>query len=415
MARRTGRKVYRNSVNAKKKRAKKVAGVFISILAILVLVFIGYSIAKPIYNYFSTESNNQEQVLPWTPPVAETPENDSENQENKTEENIASSDNDSQPVSEEKTSDKNIENGFTAYKLPEDALTSQSKLNAYIDQAKSEGYNAVLVTMKSEGGKINYASESEFAAKDENVIAGTLTAKQIADSIKSNDMYALAVINTLEDNNRYGENRDGSYHALDGSTWLDNSVANGGKPWLSPFDNDTVSYVAFLVNEVTTAGFDAVVNDGLSFPPFRNSDLNLIGDTVKSSDRNKALINVLNVSNSVTSSRQIENILTVNAADIINGREEVFAPHLLDENYPVIVEFLTDEFNTTIVYNNQEIVLSDLSDSEKFDVILTIIKELSANKLKLIPSIRHNDYDQAEFDKIITILINEGYSAYIVQ
>ena len=86
MARHTGRKVYRNSVNAKKKRAKKIAGVFISILIILVLVFIGYSIAKPIYNYFSSESINQEQVLPWTPPVTEVPENNSENQENEIEE-----------------------------------------------------------------------------------------------------------------------------------------------------------------------------------------------------------------------------------------------------------------------------------------------------------------------------------------
>ena len=76
MAKRSGRKVYRNSANAKKKKAKKVLGVFVTILGLIVLGFIGYSIAKPIFNYFNSESENLEQVIPWTPPVL--PDEDTE-------------------------------------------------------------------------------------------------------------------------------------------------------------------------------------------------------------------------------------------------------------------------------------------------------------------------------------------------
>ena len=414
MAKRSGRKVYRNSTNAKKKRAKKAAGVFISIIIFAILVFVGYSVAKPIVNYFSMESDNQGNVMPWTPPIADNAEASGVQNE------VLDSESESNTVSaeEEQTEEQKqnlINDGFTAYMLPDDALTSQSKLNDYINRAKSEGYNAVLVTMKSKGGKINYATESEFALKDESVISGTLTANQVADSIRSSGMYAIAVLNLLEDNSRYGENRDGSYHNSDGSTGLDNSVSNGGKPWLSPFENDTVSYIAFLANEITSAGFDAVVSDGLSFPVFRNSDLNLIGESVKSPERYKSLINIINVINSVTSSRNIENIVLINAADVLNGKEEVFKPELLSEGTSVIVEFSPDELSNTVIFDNQEIVLSDMTDSEKFDVVFSILNELEKDRLQLIPMIRHNDYDQAEFDKIITILINEDYVSYVVQ
>ena len=411
MAKRSGRKVYRNSTNAKKKRAKKAIAFIIAVIILAALVFVGYSVAKPIVNYFNTESESQGNILPWTPPITDNIDSiEIEDETTETEnENITNE------IEEDDRQDNSISNGFTAYMLPEDALASQSKLNDYINRAKSEGYNAVLVTMKSKGGKINYATESEFAEKDESVIIGSLTAKQVVDSVKSSGMYAIAVLNLLEDNSRYGENREGSYHNSDGSTWLDNSVANGGKPWLSPFENDTISYIAFLVNEVTTAGFDAVVSDGLAFPAFRNSDLNLIGESVQSSERYKSLINIVNVTNSVTASRGIENIICVNAADVLNGKEEVFKPEILKEGMPVIVEFFPDELGNTVIYDNKEIVLSDMTDSEKFDVVFSIINELENGRLNLMPMIRHNDYDQVEFDKIITILINEDYVSYIVQ
>ena len=82
---------------------------------------------------------------------------------------------------------------------------------------------------------------------------------------------------------------------------------------------------------------------------------------------------------------------------------------------PVIVEFFPDELGNTVIYDNKEIVLSDMTDSEKFDVVFSIINELENGRLNLMPMIRHNDYDQVEFDKIITILINEDYVSYIVQ
>lgn len=410
MSKATGRKIYRNSTNAKRKRVKKAIGIFVSILVLAILTFIGYSIAKPIYNYFSTESANQQQVSPWIPPVIDDPQENTETLDKNTETDII------EPAETTlENNNKSINDGFTAYQLPEDALTSQEKLNDYITRAKSQGYNALIVTMKSSGGKINYLSASEFAAKDENVVVGSLSAQQISDSIKSNNMFAVAALNLLEDNNRYGENRDGSYHNTDGTTWLDNSVQKGGKPWLSPFENDTTSYAAFLVNEVTTAGFDAVIADGLKFPQFRNSDLNLLGDSVKSPERYKALINLAKITNSVTASRNTPAMISLNAADILNGKEEIFKQELFTSGYPIIIEYFPIELENIIIYNNQEIVLSDLTESEKFNVIFKMISEMSNNQLQLIPSFKYSDYDQAEFDKVVTILINENYSSYIVQ
>ena len=79
-----GRKVYRNSTYNKKKRIKKAIGIFLTIIVIAILVFFGYSIAKPIFNYLNSENSaGEEQTEPWTPPVVtDIEENNDAEQEN---------------------------------------------------------------------------------------------------------------------------------------------------------------------------------------------------------------------------------------------------------------------------------------------------------------------------------------------
>ena len=402
----TGRKVYRNVAHAKKKRLKKFFSVILTLFILAILVFLGYSVAKPIFNYFNSEENLTDDSLPWTPPVSEetTVEIDSGKADDTIQTEVTAVTDEEIQISDE----------FTAYMLPTDALESPAKLVGYINQAKAEGYNAVTVTMKAEGGKIHYATISEFAKSDENTVVGTMSAEQICKIIKDNGLNAYALINLLEDNSRYGENRDGSFHSIDGSTWLYNSVANGGKPWLSPFENDTISYVAYITNEIVSSGFDAIITDGICFPNFRNSDLNLIGNSVKSQDRYTSLINLMTIVSNVTSSRNIMSMHTLDANDIISNTEEAFKPELLAEK-KLLIEYSSTKFKNTIVYNNSEIILSDLSEYEKFRTIWTIIKEKSGDNIELIPLIVRSEYNQADYDAIITELISLGYKSYIVR
>ncbi len=413
-----GRKVYRQGKFIKKQRMKKVFGFFFGTIVFAALVFLGYSVAKPIYNYINSEDVNNitESEPPWTPPVfTEAPENNGNSVDSEDEDKDKDKDDAPEQTGDETgTVNNNTEESFTAFMLTEDALFSEAKLNQSIAQAKADGYNAVIAIMKARGGKINYKTSSKLAASDKNAIVGTLDASKIASVIKSSGLKSIAYLNFLEDNNRYGESRDGSYHSTDGTTWLDNSVAKGGKSWLSPFDTQTQGYVSQLSAEAASAGFDVVIAGGVRFPNFRKSDLNLIGGAVKSETRYQSLITIANISKSAVTGNKKDFMLEINVSSVINGTEEVFKPDSL-EGVTLMVEYSPEELKNTIVYNNREIVLSELTAADKFAAVFGIISEKAGPGTEIVPLIRRDDYNQADFSDIISTIIRLNYKSYIVQ
>ena len=403
MSNRGGRKIYRNSSSVKRRRTKAAINAVVITIAILIVAFVGYSVAKPIFNYFSN-ADKEEKKEPWTAPELVEPEETAE----------LPSEQQSEVTSSVDTEPVNSDMKFTAFRLPYEALISVEALADYAAQIKGDGYNAVCVTLKAEGGKIYYSTLSEFAYTDENAVIGTMKAEEIVTVIKNCGLKAFASINILEDNNRYGENRDGSYHTIDGSTWLDNSAAKGGKPWLSPFESETVGYTSELFKEAAAAGFDAVIADGLVFPTFRNSDIVYLGEAVRNDDRYKYLVSLVNISYAAASENDTEFMLKLNAADIINDTAEVFRPDELTD-VKLLVEYIPSELNGTVVYEDNVIVLSDLSAADKFSAVFNIISSKAGDNIKIIPEIKYSSFNHSDYNDVIAELVSENYESYIVE
>ena len=405
-----GRKVYRTNSYEKKKRLKRALRILLGLIVIAALVFVGYSVGKPILNYLNKENENTDNVEePWTPPavtseVTETLDTSGDSTEVTVEpsETVTSPDN------------KINSSGLTAYMLSEDALSDPSQFSALLDQVKADGYTAVSVTLKAKGGKIYYSTASTMAKSDENAVVGNMPIQQIASLIKNSGLKMIAELNILEDNNRYGEYRDGSYHALDGSTWLDTAADKGGKPWLSPFDDDTKELVRYMAGEVSAAGFDYITVSGLTFPTFRNSDLNLLGDTVKDANRYKALIELANIVQTAANEHNTKTFIRTNAADIIYGRTEIFKPSELS-GYTLLIDFDPAEFTESVVYNNNEIVFSELDSSGKFKTAFEIIKGQCGTDITVIPVITESGSNHADYDSLIAEIINEDFESYFVK
>lgn len=405
-----GRKVYRTNSYEKKKRLKRALRILLGLIVIAALVFVGYSVGKPILNYLNKENENTNNVEePWTPPVVTSEVTEALDTGEDSTEMTAE-------PSETVTSSDNIINstGLTAYMLSEEALSDPSQFSALLDQVKADGYTAVSVTLKAKGGKIYYNTASTMAKSDENAVVGNMPIQQIASLIKNSGLKMIAELNILEDNNRYGEYRDGSYHALDGSTWLDTAADKGGKPWLSPFDDDTKEMVKFLADEVSAAGFDYITVSGLTFPTFRNSDLNLLGDTVKDANRYKALIELANIVQTVANEHNTKTFIRTNAADIIYGRAEIFKPSELS-GYTLLIDFDPAEFTESVVYNNNEIVFSELDSSSKFKTAFDIIKGQCGTDISIIPVITESGSNHADYDSLIAEIIGEDFESYFVK
>lgn len=398
-----GRKIYRTSANYRKKRNRKILKAFFIIILLAALVFLGYSIAKPIHNYImdkTGENVSDEEV--WSPPVVtEKPE---ENQESDAEQP------ETEVVEEEK---KHEPDTFSAYRLPVTALESTQSLAEALGTAKETGYTAICVPLKVEGGKIYYNTSSDMAKSSENAVEGTLYSGQIVSIIKNEGFIAIAYINLLEDNNRYGENRTGSYKTTDESTWLDNAPSKGGKPWLSPFEADTQEFVKFISNEAASSGFDHIVFDGAVFPNFRNSDKAYIGESVQSETRYKALVNIANIAAESTEAYGTNAILTISAADVLNGTAEVFKPSEL--NYTTIaVEYSHEDIPSTALINGEETALSELPANNKAYVIFSEIQRIAGADKKIVPVLKQSEFSQADFNEIITAVRSLGCESYII-
>lgn len=405
-----GRKVYRTNSYEKKKRLKKVLRILLGIIVIAALVFVGYSIGKPIMNYLNSENDVADSAEePWTPPVTTADLTDSDVQ--------ADDGQDASVTSvETETADKNdnSSSGFTSFILPDNALSNPSLFSELINQAKSDGYTAISVTLKAKGGKIYYKTTSPMALLDENAVVGVMPIQQISGMIKNSGLKMIAEINILEDNNRYGEYRDGSYHMLDGSTWLDTAADKGGKPWLSPFEDDTKEFVRYLTDEAAAAGFDYITVSGLTFPNFRNSDLNFLGDTVKDANRYKKLIELADIAKTAASEHNTDLFIRINAADAVYGKCEIFKPAEL-KDHTLLIDFNSAEITESIVYKNNEIAVNELNASDKFKAVFGIIKEQCGSDIAIIPVITESGLNHADYDSLIAEIISEGYESYSVK
>lgn len=404
---RRGRKIYRTRAGNRKRRTQKFFKALFMIIILALMVFVGYSVAKPVYKYFSERSgkDSAEETVPWTPPVMP---DDTDGTGNET----ADVPEESADAPEDNGENRKLD--FSAYQLPETALISDSDLRNALESAKGSGYTAVVVTMKAEGGKIYYKTSSQMALSADGAVAGGMYAGQISSMIKNAGFTPIAKINLLEDHNWYGEYKTGAYR-FEGSTstWLDDSAANGGKPWLSPFDTDTQSYAAYLANEVSSAGFDYVIFDGIVFPPFRNSDLNYVGAIVKDPSKYKTLISIADISAKTAEANGSSVMVTASAGEIIGGKSDLFKPAELTVK-TVSVEYFPNGLENTALINGEEIALSELTAYDRAKTVFTEIKRLAGDEITIVPALKQSDFSQADFSETISAFMDLGFTSYII-
>ena len=396
-----GRRVYRNSGG--RKFRKNALNILLIILSLVVVVFLIYSISGPIANYFKNRAIESE-AEPWRP--APLPDQ-------LIAENNIEKENPVTPIDEPSNANIKSTQNFSACFIPVTSMASSETLKDALQMARADGYTAAVVTLKDKGGSFYYNTSSEMAGLADNAVKSDLTAEHICTLIKAAGLKPIASVNLLEDHNIYGGYKQGAYKFENStSTWYDNRVESGGKPWLSPFEADTKDFVAFISDEVSKAGFESIIFDGIVFPPFRQSDLNYIGSTVKAADRYLGLVNIANIATEAANKNGAASMLKITAEDIITGSSEVFKPDLLDSNI-ILVYYAPENFIKTIVINGDEIVLSDMIISDSTEVVFNIILEAAGDK-EIIPHLDSAGLTQADFNDVITALIKLGFGAYVI-
>ncbi len=227
------------------------------ILACIVLVFVGYSVAGPVMNFFRniTSSEPSSSIADISSEAPVSSENSSLSQPS-----ASSSSASSQSAGAQVS-------GTKAVWLPVDTLTGDG-LESFIALAKKTGVNAVVVDIKLEDGTLTYASNLEApktagaVADDAPDLVAALT------DLKDAGIKPIARMSCFKDPIAKLAIRAGAiqYKPNPQLTWLDASKANGGKSWLNPYSDVAAQYLIDIASEAVDMGFEQVMLESVQFP-----------------------------------------------------------------------------------------------------------------------------------------------------
>ncbi|MBQ5310966.1 MAG: hypothetical protein ILP19_02850 [Oscillospiraceae bacterium] len=305
-----------------RKKNENGVKIFVSVLAVAVLVFVGYSAMGPISEYIERSHNSETKA--WTPPVTDVTETG-------TKKPVQTTTAPHTTVPEEivQPSKRSTVHSGRAFMLDSGATADMQTLSLALDNAAADGCGAVIIQMKTEGGIYRYKTEIEAVALcAQSPVQSELSAEDICGAVTARGLVPVAYISVLTDNNRYGDDRLGAYRSSDGKVWVDGNPALGGKPWISPFEDSAVTILCDTMTELGNAGFSRIICGDFIFPEFEERDLAMIDGVSSGEERSAALTGLAKRMTNAARGAGADMMIRVSAADAIRG-SELFIPEKL--------------------------------------------------------------------------------------
>ena len=294
-------------------------------------------------------------------------------------------------------------------------LSSAEALSEYAAVAESDGYEALVIELKDDEGRLLYASAIEGIAGDEEVIAGGLTAAEIADAVRAAGLRPVARINTLKDHIAPLKRQDVAYR-IAGSEWmwLDN-VPGIGKRWANPFLQGTADYIGEVVEELYAAGFAEVILANAVFPPFKREDFGLLSPHITNTHtRFAALGDFVNAVSGRVPEGDI--LLEIAVSDLSEGEVPVGTAEVLRNKEPSV-----SISGVAAVFTVQDLGARN-ADTGEFEGIPAAVKaglRLAVEHgggLEVIPLLDLDaGADEAVRREVIAAFEANGYEKYIIR
>ena len=388
------RKIKKSKPMFKKRRspAKTVLNVLLIAALLAGIAFLGYSVGKPIVQ-FLRDRPNREVSNPDGPGITTAPP-ETEPAITTAPPETSGAETEPEPIVEEKSPGK----GILYVSIPAGSgFDAGAYIDQRIEQAVQNGYSGIELDLVSVGGKILFNTANELAVRSSAVPAGAIPdLKAIADKITAAGLIPYARVSALTDHLASWDKSICYLFENSTSTWLDESVSNGGKPWISAFSQAARDYVSFTVKEISDAGFEGVIAAELEFPPFRNSDLNYIGQIVKSADRYKGLIEFSNCLADAAGQEKTYAV-EVDAEDILSGRAEILKDPAALNCSVIYVRYSSAAVGTRISKpDGSEISYEGLSEADKLNVVFkTVTEALAGSGKKMIPAVAERSEAEA--------------------
>ena len=394
-----GRKIYKTKEKNYygKSPVGKAFSVGLTVLLLGGIGFIGYSVAEPIMKY-TKKAGDSELPQPTTLPT-EAPTDDSGNligMESETPPEVTVTDTEA----------------ILGYSLSVNDLMNRDVLHTALQRIpEDQGIQYVEVPLKTEGGKVYYASNI-FTAQHSGAIQGQMTLSEIVSTIVEDGYKPIANISTFSDNISPATFPELGYLTIDdGSQWLDDDYEDGGKPWTSPFSQVAVDYNISMINEVSGSGFSKVICSDFTFPEFHDTDADFLGESVLSPDRYKAMTSAANTFYEHITNKGSTMLLEVSAADVLKGSKDILQPLILKVN-TLVVDIDLDEIRYG-VFTGDTVYEFSGNPAENVDKMLDLIAD-DISSFNVVVKIRGVNFNPSDLIKASEKVKENGFSSCII-
>ncbi len=257
-------KVYRSPTMRPK--ANPIA-VILVIVGILGLAALGWFLYDPVYRAIMGENVSQpvaEQTTeqPEQSAVEVTPPEQSAGEEPPAEENK-----EPQPTPEPPEEPVVLEPAKAVY-MSQGTLLSPALRADFLARVNKETVNTILFDVKGIGGTILYQSSLDSVRKLEAQVPGAVDLKTVIDEIEAAGFTPRGRVNTFRDSIAAFGLAEDSMVMYRGSewAWLDNSRELGGKAWLNPFKEISLSYNLAVLDEIMKLGLRQIQLESVTYP-----------------------------------------------------------------------------------------------------------------------------------------------------
>lgn len=222
--------------------------VFLSIVVIAALVFVGISIYDPVYNLIMGK------IEPDPPPASE-PEFVSVPEESTPEE----------PVGEEPGHPELSVQSMVF--MPVETAADPDARTAFFDAVKAYGADTVLLDVKDSQGYVLHRTGVQEALDWGAVAADAFDLRAVARELEERDLRLAVRITAFRDPLAPQGDRGNGVRYQNGEwLWYDAQPAAGGKPWLNPYAAGARAYVTSLARESVQLGAAFVLLEDVRFP-----------------------------------------------------------------------------------------------------------------------------------------------------
>ncbi len=269
--------------------------------------------------------------------------------------------------------------------LPNDILDDVSKLTSFLETAKENGFNSVMLDFKTQEGVLTYDSKLMAYSGTEKIVE---IDSSVLERIKNKGFLILGRIYCFEDTIAPQRLNAYVYENVEKTRiWFDDSAITGGRVWLDPTNGKATKYITSVINEVTALGVDCIYLDSVQFPESRPGAVPVYTSDDTTLNRNLVLMNFIEKAVKSASGRPVILGFPLECAD--GGNTEKWGGTLFDTSAHICSPLLENPTNSDFVsfIENSYLVYNDKAQN-------------NFSTVKVIPTIKNPIENQEFYEKI---------------